>query len=178
MSLSGSGEKNYCKLLAGGRPSQNHLYRKPLKTFSHFNLLNLKITLKYDNSAGQFCLFTTCQWILKVTPCTRIPGESLQAKLHTVHHQDTFSCIQRLRTESGRCIDGVMKKNIGNFAFNWRVIFVYNQITGQVSILISFTWRSSTESTWLNISISPVSSLYTYAALFTYSLKTMLLLIN
>ena len=33
----------------------------------------------------------------------------------------------------------------------------------------SLTWRSSTESTWLNISISPVSSLYTYAALFTYS---------
>ena len=35
------------------------------------------------------------------------------------------------------------------------------------------TWRSSTESTWLNISISPVSSLYTYAALFTYNWKTM-----
>ena len=78
------------------------------------------------------CLLTTCQCILKGTPCTRIPGESLQAKLHTVHHQDTFSCIQRLRTESGRCIDGVMKKNIGNFAFNWRVIFVYDQITGQL----------------------------------------------
>ena len=116
--------------------------------------------------------------LLKVTPCTRIPGESLQAKLHTVHHQDTFSCIQRLRTESGRCVDGVMKKNIGNFAFNWRVIFVYNQLTEQASFLkIFFTWRSSTESTWLNISISPVSSLYTYAALFTYSLKTMLLLL-
>ena len=33
MSLSGSGEKNYCKLLAGGRLSQNQLYRKPLETF-------------------------------------------------------------------------------------------------------------------------------------------------
>ena len=53
MSLSGSGEKNYCKLLAGGRPSQNHLYRKPLETFSHFNLLSLKIAFKCDNKQTQ-----------------------------------------------------------------------------------------------------------------------------